>query len=101
MPCNCDGYPSPAKYLMTRLCAACKFLTREQIESIKPNDSIVGLLEIYANHLFDDWDGNKEHSQEESEAALKEAHRIGVDFEKQEGGGYLLNYHWTKKVYPY
>lgn len=59
------------------LCAACRHLSAEQLQEIKPCNDIVNLRSWYVDHLISDFRSN---TDAERDFALQEAKRIGFDF---------------------
>ncbi len=80
MPCITDiSSADEAKHFETLLCQACKFLTAEQIDSLKnPGSGIRGGLDWYTNHLFLDCRTSRSTEQEKQLAHI-ELNRIGFD----------------------
>jgi hypothetical protein len=84
MPC----YTKPSsiseqQYVTIMLCRACKFLTKEQMQSINNIDCYIGLYQWYLSHLLEDVNNN-EDNQNEQLAAIKEAQRLGAEIKKKD-----------------
>lgn len=66
-----------ANHWETLLCYACKFLTREQIESLRnPGSGIMDGLEWYTQHLMGDYTNSGTTATEKS-MAITELDRLG------------------------
>lgn len=54
MPCTVEPVISNEQYLEHMLCQCCRYLTKEEICSVKGIDCYVDLYEWYSFHLLDD-----------------------------------------------
>ena len=102
MPCITDiTNDDMSRHFEVLLCKACKFLTVEQIESLKNRGSgIFDGIEWYAQHLWLDCTHNIQRDvlhylddndlEEERKLALKELNRIGFDVIEDHIGSALI-----------
>jgi hypothetical protein len=91
MPCQVNISPSEeANHFEVLLCRACKYLNKEQIDSLKnPGSGIYDGLMWYSNHLTNDYcqrcwnidvlSIDDETTELEKREILKELNRIGYD----------------------
>lgn len=79
MPCITEAPDcSREDSLEYMLCQACRYLTREQINSIDGLSIWIGLEKFYSLHLMSDLRKNKDN-KEESKKYIEEAARVGWD----------------------
>ncbi len=89
MPCHTDISASDeAKHFETLLCQACKYLSSEQIDSLRNRSGIYDGLMWYTQHLFLDYCSNKD--DDERGLSLYELHRLGYDVVHGEGYSELV-----------
>lgn len=101
MPCFVDISQSDiTEHFKNLLCQACKFLTRDQINSLRnPNSGIMDGIDWYAEHLHTDIVCNKELNMNEVEIAKKELMKLGLEIKYDTVGSELIK--CQPKKYPY
>lgn len=86
MPCVTDiSQSDQVQHFENLLCQACKFLTKDQIESLlNPGSGIYDGFEWYKQHLFLDYCYNSD--LKEKQISLKELNRFGHSIVRINGG---------------
>jgi hypothetical protein len=78
-----------AKHYETMLCQACRYLTAEQIDSLRGDSGIYDGLMWYTQHLFLDA-CHSESTYSERHIATHELHRLGYEIRPTEYGRELV-----------
>lgn len=90
MPCIVEVSPGEeSRHFQTMLCLACKYLTIEQIESLKHSSAFMDGMAWYKQHLLGDY-CSINSSQEEKQVAFDELHRLGYEVEQLPSGAISL-----------
>ena len=91
MPCVVDISDSDASnHFELLLCKACKFLTIEQIETLKNPSGIVDGMYWYTQHLMFDY-ASSGATEEDKKIALAELNRVGYTLEDDGKGVSLIS----------
>jgi len=86
MPCITDtSLSDEVRHFQILLCQACRFLTKEQIDSLKNDSGIYYGLDWYKQHLHYDA-VDCDNSDEEKIIAIKELDRLGYIIVNSNGG---------------
>jgi hypothetical protein len=87
------------------LCKACKFLSIDQIKSLKNHSGIVDGIDWYSQHLWLDCQHNDNDALDttptDKQIALNELNRIGFEVKECKGGSELIECSPQNKKYPY
>lgn len=89
MPCYVEEPSmSGSEFVKYLLCQACKFLTKEQMKSVRGPDIYQGLFDWYTDHLLHDFVKNyNNNDQAEVNICLAEAERLSIKIYKDEEHG--------------
>jgi hypothetical protein len=85
MPCYVEASIDNEEYITIMLCRACKFLTKEQMQSITGIDVYISLYAWYLDHLLKDFGDNYDTAPHESAIAVAEAKRLGATLSYEDG----------------
>jgi hypothetical protein len=91
MPCTCDiSQEEQARHWITLLCQACRFLTKDEIDSLRnPGSGIMDGLEWYLLHLHGD-SISSESDEKERNFACQELLRLGYEITYSKGYSELI-----------
>jgi len=90
MPCIVDIKEGErSNHWESLLCQACKYLSAEQIDSLRnPGSGLIDGIYWYTQHLHCDYISNESHV--EKYLTLNELHRLGYDVKDSDGCSELI-----------